>query len=152
MTARRLVLALLAARVGPSVSGAVHASTPRFFLAAVKCVSAGDTLVAVKGTRVRLLGIGAPEIPHGKKPGQPSGEEARDYLDHHIGGKTVNLDADGPDQDKRMLAVVWDDPVNVNLLMGAMGDAEVYHGARCQVYCRELEQAEARAHRDRVGR
>jgi endonuclease YncB( thermonuclease family) len=39
--------------------------------------------------RTRVLGIDAPEIPHGNKPGQPYGEEARDYLDHLIGGKTV---------------------------------------------------------------
>lgn len=31
----------------------------------------------------------ASEISYGKKPGQPFGEEARDYLDHLIGGKTV---------------------------------------------------------------
>ena len=32
-----------------------------------------------------------------------------------------------------------------------MGYAEVYRGAPCQVYCRELDQAEAQARRDRVG-
>jgi endonuclease YncB( thermonuclease family) len=48
--------------------------------------------------RIRLLGIDAPEIPHGTKPGQPYGEEARDYLDHLIGGKTVRLDTYGPDR------------------------------------------------------
>jgi hypothetical protein len=41
----------------------------------------------------RLLGIDAPEIAHGTKPGQPFGEEARGYLDHLIGGKTVRMDA-----------------------------------------------------------
>ncbi len=44
-----------------------------------------------------------------------------------------------------------DDQVNVNRLMVAMGYAEVYRGARCQVSCRELEDAEAKARRDRVG-
>jgi endonuclease YncB( thermonuclease family) len=41
--------------------------------------------------------------------------------------------------------------VNVNLLMVAMGYAEVYRGAPCIAYCRELDQAEAKARRDRVG-
>ncbi len=61
------------------------------------------------------------------------------------------MDAYGPDEYKRVLAVVWDEQVNVNLLMVAMGYAEVYRGAPCQVYCRELEEAETKARRDRVG-
>lgn len=118
-------------------------------------VSGGDTLVAVSSSgtkfRIRPLGIDAPEIPHGNKPGQPFGEEAWDYLDHVIGGKTIQVDANGPDRYKRIPAVVWDGQINVNLLMVAMGYAEVYRGAPCQVYCRELEQAEAKARHDRVG-
>jgi endonuclease YncB( thermonuclease family) len=47
--------------------------------------------------------------------------------------------------------VLWDEAVNVNLLMVAMGYAEVYRRAPCEVYCRELEEAEAKARRDRVG-
>jgi endonuclease YncB( thermonuclease family) len=47
--------------------------------------------------------------------------------------------------------VTWDEQVNVNLLMVAMGYAEVYRGARCQVYCRELDDAAAKARRDGVG-
>jgi endonuclease YncB( thermonuclease family) len=34
-----------------------------------------------------ILGIDAPEIAHGTKPGQPFGQEAQNYLDHLIGGK-----------------------------------------------------------------
>ncbi len=93
----------------------------------------------------------APEVPHGDKPGQPFGEEARDYLDHLIGGKTVRVDSDGPDQYRQVLGVLWGGQINVNLLLGALGDAEVYRGAACQVHCQELEEAEIRASRDRVG-
>ncbi len=46
--------------------------------------------------RMRLLGIDAPEVPHGDKPGQPYGEDDRDYLDHLIGGRTVRMSSDGP--------------------------------------------------------
>ncbi len=132
-----------------------YAATPRTLVAKVERVSDGDTLVAVTANstklRLRLLGIDAPEVPHGDKPGQPFGGEARDYLDHLIGGKTVRVDAYGPDEYKRVLAVVWDEQVNINLLMVAMGYAEVYRGAPCQVYCQELLDAEAKARRDRVG-
>jgi micrococcal nuclease len=121
----------------------------------VERVSDGDTLTPFtsEGTnlRIRLMGIDAPEIPHGDKPGQPFGEEARDYLDHLIGGKTVRVDAYGPDEYKHILAVVWDEQINVNLLMVAMGYAEGYRASPCQVSCRELEDAEAKARRDRVG-
>ncbi len=95
--------------------------------------------------------IDAPGIPHGRKPGQLCGEEARDYLDHLIGGKTVRVDSYGPDRCKRVLAVLWDEQVNVSLLMVAMGYAEVYRGAACQVHGQELEDAEAKARGDRMG-
>ena len=133
----------------------VHAAGPRPLTATVQRVSDGDTVIAITSNqtklRLRLLGVDAPEIPHGKKPGQPYGEEARDYLDHLIGRKTVRVDAYGPDRFHRVLAVIWDEQVNVNLLMVAMGYAEVYRGAHCQAYCRELEDAEAKARQDRVG-
>ena len=61
------------------------------------------------------------------------------------------MDAYGPDQYKRILGVIWDDQVNVHLLMAAMGSAEVYRGERCRVYCRELEDAEAKARPDGIG-
>lgn len=47
--------------------------------------------------------------------------------------------------------MIWDGKLDVNLLMVAMGYAEVYRGAPCQAYCFELELADAKARRDRVG-
>jgi len=114
---------------------ATHSATSRTLVATVQRVSDGDTITAItsEGTklRLRLLGIDVPEVPHGKKPGQPYGEEARDYLGHLIGGKAVRVDSYGPDMYKRVLAVVLDGQINVNLLMVAMGYAEVYRGMRC---------------------
>ncbi len=151
----RRIRALIVAAILLFPSGLALAATPRALVAKVERVSDGDTITALtsEGTklRLRLIGIDAPEAPHGDKPGQPFGEEAQDYLDHLIGGKTVRVDAYGPDEYKRILAVVWDEQINVNLLMVAMGYAEVYRGAPCHVYCRELEDAEAKARRDRVG-
>ena len=57
----------------------------------------------------------------------------------------------GPDQHKRVPAVIFDEQLNVNLLMMAMGYAEVYRGAPCQVYCEDLLRAEAKVKRDKVG-
>ncbi|HSC70604.1 MAG TPA: thermonuclease family protein, partial [Candidatus Methylomirabilis sp.] len=73
-------------------------------------MSDGDAISAITRNqsklRLRLGGNDAPEGPDGDKPGQPYGEEARDYLDHLIGGKIVQLNGYGPDEYKRILAVV----------------------------------------------
>ena len=61
------------------------------------------------------------------------------------------MDAYGPDRYKCVLVAAWNDQINVNLLMVAMGCAEIDRGAACQVYCRELEQGESKARQDRVG-
>jgi endonuclease YncB( thermonuclease family) len=154
MLARIVPLASTVVFLLPLLSTA-HGDSSRTLVAAIGRVADGDTVIAVTNNqtkvRIRLLGIDAPEVPHGSKPGQSYGEEARDYLDHLIGGKTVRVDAYGPDRYHRVLGVIWDGPVNINLLMVAVGYAEVYRGTPCRAYCRELEQAEAKARRDRVG-
>jgi endonuclease YncB( thermonuclease family) len=155
MVRRPTLLACILLVVALGCGDTGSAASPRSLVATVQHVADGDsvTVLADNGTklRIRLLGIDAPEIGHGTKPDQPFGEDARDYLDHLVGGKTIRVDAYGPDQYKRVLGVLWDAQVNVNLLMVAMGYAEVYRGAPCQAHCRELEQAEAKARRDRVG-
>lgn len=57
-------------------------------------VKDGDTVVIapVEGGQFftcRLYGIDTPEIPHGKKPGQPYGEDAMKELKHLILGQTT---------------------------------------------------------------
>jgi endonuclease YncB( thermonuclease family) len=47
--------------------------------------------------------------------------------------------------------VIWHDDANVNLEMVRGGFAEVYRGARCQAYCREMADAERWAKRERAG-
>ncbi len=154
MKARKVGFAIVAA-VLLLVPLSARAATPRTLVAKVERVSDGDTIIDITSNQtklhIRLLGIDAPEVPHGGKPGQPFGKEAREYLDHLIGGKTVRVDAYGADEYKRVLAVVWDELIKVNLLVVAMGYAEVNRGAPCQVYCQELEDSEAKARGDRVG-
>ena len=132
-----------------------HAATPRSLSATVERVSDGDTVVAITANqtklRLRLLGIDAPEIAHGKKPGQPLGEEARGYLASLLEGKRVRVEAFGADRYRRILAFVWLGDLNVNLEMLRRGLAEMYRGTKCAAYCRETEQVEATARRERVG-
>ncbi len=131
------------------------AATPRTLFAKVERVSDGDTITAVTNNqttlRIRLMGIDAPEVPHGEKPGQPFGEEAREYLTRLIGGRTIRVETYGPDGFTRTLAMVFLGTVNVNEEMVQQGLAEVYRGAPCKAYCRNLRAAELRAKQDRVG-
>ena len=132
-----------------------HATPPRTLTAKVERVSDGDTITALtsEGTklRLRLLGIDAPEVPHGKKPGQPFGEEARDHLARLIGGRTIQVETYGPDRYNRVLAIVFLGSVNINVEMIRQGLAEMYRGAPCEAYCRDLRVAELQAKHDRVG-
>ena len=63
----------------------------------------------------------------------------------------MRVEVYGHDQYHRILAVIWDEAVNVNVLLVAMGYAEVYRGAACEVYCQEPEAAEAKARQDQMG-
>ena len=132
-----------------------HAATPRTLVAKIERVSDGETFVAIAGNgtklRIRLLGIDAPEVAHGPRPGRPYGQETRDYLARLIGGRTVRVETYGYDGYERILAVVFLGPINVNVELVEQGLAEVYRGAPCMAYCRDLRVAELRAKRDRVG-
>lgn len=148
-----LAAALLLAALALAVPG--DGTPPRSLQGRVERVADGDTLTARTDNqtrlRVRLLGIDAPEIPHGRAPGQPFGPEAHAHLEGLVGNRTVRIETFGPDAYRRVLGVVWVGETNVNLSMVRAGLAEVYRGARCQAYCQELEAAERRAQRDRIG-
>jgi endonuclease YncB( thermonuclease family) len=132
-----------------------RAATPHLIVAKVERVHDGDTITALTPERMtlrlRLLGVAAPEIPHGKQPGQPFGEAARDYLARLIGGRTIRIETYGPDKYKRILAVAFLGEVNVNVEMVQQGLAAMSRGAPCQAYCRDLWVAELRAKRDQAG-
>ena len=79
-----------------------NAATPRTLTAKVERVGDGKTIIAVSSNqskvRIPLLEIDAHEIPHRTQLRQPFGQEARDYPNHLIGGKTVRVDAYDPDR------------------------------------------------------
>ena len=132
-----------------------HAANLRMLTATVDRVTSGDALTAISASgdklRVRLLGIDAPEIEHDQRTVQPFAKEARDYLEHLIRGGRIKLEIYGKSRQAHLLAVLWRDQLNVNVLMVAMGYAEVPQDMACEAYCRELRLAEKRARRDRMG-
>lgn len=93
-------------------------------------VSDGDTIVVetAEGTklRCRLAYIDAPEIPHGRAPGQPFGDEAKNALSEKILRKTVTVKIESIDRYRRMVAVIYLDSRNINLEMVREGLAEAY--------------------------
>lgn len=68
--------------LGLALAGPAAAACPSPSTApqTVKYVIDGDTLVLADARHVRVLGINAPEIRHGKQPAQRFGPEARDAL------------------------------------------------------------------------
>jgi endonuclease YncB( thermonuclease family) len=136
-------------------AAAAPAVAPRPVQATVDRVVDGDTVVATSENatklRIRLLGIDAPEVAHGHKPDQPFGPEARRHLERLVVNQSVRLELYGPDIYRRILAVIWAGDTNVNVQMVRVGLAEIYRGARCRAYCRDLAEAETGARRERSG-
>lgn len=59
----------------------------------VKTVFDGDTVLLTNGTILRLRGIDAPEVRHGKKRGQYYGREAKVLLQTLVQGQKLVLDS-----------------------------------------------------------
>jgi endonuclease YncB( thermonuclease family) len=75
-------------------------------------VSDGDTLKLQDGRSVRVLGINAPEITHGKKAGQPLGRESRAaaqmFINRTQGRVRLGFEQELHDHYGRLLAHVYD--------------------------------------------
>ena len=93
-------------------------------------VSDGDTVQGEtpEGTKlkIRLYGIDAPEIAHGKIPGQPMGKESLIVLKNKILNKHVRVDLLDVDRHRRIVAMLWMGNRNINLEMVKEGYAEAY--------------------------
>ena len=101
---------------------------------------------------VRLAGIDAPEVPHGKKkPGQPLGSEAKDFLNHAIKGQTVKLTQTDLDPYNRPVAELADASGFVNLRLVAEGLAEAYRGPAKRLDRAPYFAAEAQAKKKKKG-
>lgn len=75
--------------------------------ATVKHVVDGDTFDLTDGTRVRMLGIDAPEAGFGDKIAEPFSEEATDWLRDRIEGHEVVLRIDFPRTDRYGRTLAW---------------------------------------------
>ena len=94
----------------------------------VEHVYDGDTIGLEDGTKVRLIGVDAPEVdsPYSKK--EPFGEQSKSFLTGLILHREVTLSEGDPSRDKygRTLAYVYVDDVLVNGHMIREGWARAY--------------------------
>ncbi len=129
----------------------------------VASVYDGDTITLSDGSKVRLLGINAPEQPDkdamqdsALDPVTCGGGDAGDFLRGWVLERSVCLmdsPISGPEEDKygRKLKYVFVDGVNVNLLMVATGHVCTYD-AFAEPHCNEAFLAEeARADSEGLG-
>jgi micrococcal nuclease len=99
--------------------------------AAVQRVVDGDTLLLPDRTRIRLIGVNAPESVKPDSPVEPFGPEASDFTKHFIAGGDVRLEFDKErlDQYGRTLAYVWvgDKLLNEELLRAGLARWEKHY-------------------------
>ena len=95
-----------------SVVAIAECGTPSGELLQVVRVSDGDTLRLQDGRSVRVLGINAPEVAHGKNVGQPFGPESRAaaqaFIDASKGKVRLGFEQERRDHYGRLLAHVYD--------------------------------------------
>ena len=100
---------------------------------------------------VRLFGIDAPEVSHGKKKGQPFGEQARDALNGKIKGQEVVLKQADLDPFNRPVVEIQYQQTNINLWMIESGLAEAYRGKTKRIEKTPYLQAEDTARKSKKG-
>lgn len=119
--------------------------------------SDGDTCrVKIEGSmwvNVRLAGIDAPEVPHGKKkPGQPLGQEAKDLLNNTVKGKSLKLRQTDLDHYNRpVVELINADNSVLNVQMVREGYAEAYRGPAKRLDRAPYLAAEEAARKDKKG-
>jgi endonuclease YncB( thermonuclease family) len=143
---------------GPSAGTPPIGKTPlRTAEGLVARVADGDTVTVITPNqtklRIRLWGIDAPETPKGTKfAGQSYGKDAEAYLKQLVEGKHVRVDIYGVDRYKRLLATIFVDGRDINLVMIAVGLAEVYRGPESgHPYKAQYQAAEEAARAARKG-
>lgn len=107
----------------------------------------GDTFTTDKGSRVRLLGINAPELH------EPGGDIARQLLAGLIMGEKVYLEKDMTEKDDygRLLRNVFVAGKFVNAEMVQMGCAEIRSYPPDTLYADTMRELEKHAIRNRCG-
>jgi micrococcal nuclease len=121
----------------------------------VKRVLDGDTIDCADGTRVRLLGIEAPEVAHGDQPGEAGGAESTAWLRDLSEGKSVSLHPGPEPTDRYGRTLSWvysNDGELVNLQILEAGQARLLpdYGLPADLEPR-LRRAEAMARMRELG-
>lgn len=119
-----LLLLFIAALVALGIYHALGAGKAR----TVGHVFDGDTIALEDGTRVRLIGVDAPEVDSPYSKLEPFGEDSKAFLTSLVLNRKVFLDEGDPARDKygRTLAYVYVDDVLVNGRMIRAGWARAY--------------------------
>ncbi|HRK61119.1 MAG TPA: thermonuclease family protein [Candidatus Omnitrophota bacterium] len=123
--------------------------------AVVKRVIDGDTVVLADETRVRLIGIDAPEIENRDyaRRGEPYGEKSKQLLKKWVEGESVDL-RDGPEKEdryhRRLAYLYLENDFFVNLELVEVGAAEAYRKFP-HPFQRDFFAAEKRARDQKLG-
>ncbi|WGL15507.1 thermonuclease family protein [Microbulbifer bruguierae] len=120
-------------------------------LAALQKVIDGDTLRLRDGRRVRLIGVNAPELAHGKHKAQPLAREAREFTERFLAGGDLELvyDRDRHDNHGRVLAHVYNhrgDSLESALLSAGLAFHIAIAPNFALAECLASREQEARAH------
>jgi endonuclease YncB( thermonuclease family) len=119
-------------------------------------VKDGDTVIIspIDGGQFftcRLYGIDTPETTHGRKIGQPYGEEASKELKRLILGQTVEVTTTGAKTYNREVCTIKKSGQDINLEMVEKGYAWAYRQYLKRPYASEYIDAEREAREKRLG-
>ncbi len=120
----------------------------------VRWVDDGDTVVLSVGTRVRYIGINAPEVAHEDRPAERFGTEARAFNRQLVYQKKVRLELDRESHDQygRLLAYVFlEDGTFVNAKLLDEGHAYYLFRRPNTKYSDEFLRLQRQAMAKRVG-
>jgi endonuclease YncB( thermonuclease family) len=133
----------------PAGPGAAEAPVPESFTGRVEQVHDGDTITVTtadgRSLKVRLYGLDAPEMA------QNQGREARDFLGNLILDREVQVVKQSLDQYGRVVGLVKDSGLSINLTLVASGQAWVYEQYCRLPICKEMRSAEKAARQKKLG-
>ncbi|MHB8883096.1 MAG: thermonuclease family protein [Thermodesulfovibrionales bacterium] len=119
-------------------------------------VSDGDTVklapsMGGKPIRVRLYGIDAPEIRHGRKEGQNYGDDAKEALRSIVLRQDVSVEDMDTDRYGRTVGRIWKGKQDVNLEMVKLGYDWAYVQYLKRPHASEYLAAEKEARQKKLG-
>ncbi|HEY8568476.1 thermonuclease family protein [Microbulbifer sp.] len=118
---------------------------------ALKKVVDGDTLRLKDGRRVRLIGVNAPELAHGRRQAQPLAREAKEFTERFLEGGDVELvyDRSRYDNHGRVLAHVYNhrgDSLESALLAAGLAFHVAIYPNLALAECLAIREQDARTH------